>query len=158
MVIPLLLLILCFRHRFVMGLWPLRCRKYRFLQWLNSTGGFLRREILRDGFTSFKKDPWRNSLVVQWLGCYVYAVEGMGLIPGWEIKILKAESKPPPQKKKPNNNNKTRAKGPQGVLFSPFASGHCWGRLWHLDQVERFGTSPRAKAKAEDCRVKTYRA
>ena len=80
--------------------------------------GFLGREILRDGFTSFKKDPWRNSLVVQWLGCRVFAVEGMGLIPVWEIKILKAESKPPPQKN-PTTTTKPEQQGPREWCF-PF--------------------------------------
>ena len=118
--------------------------------------GFLRREILRDGFTSFKKDPWRNSLVVQWFGCCVFIVEGMGLIPGWGIKILKAESNhnPGPPPPKPNNNKKPEQKGPKECCFSFFVSGHCWGKLWHLDQGEHLGTSPRAKAKVEDCRVK----
>ena len=81
--------------------------------------GFLRREILRDGFTSFKKDPWRNSLVVQWFGCCVFTVEGMGLIPGWGIKILKAESKPPPPHQNPTTTKKQSKRDPRSAVF-PF--------------------------------------
>ena len=54
--------------------------------------------------------------MVQWLGCCVFTVEGMGLIPGWRIKILKAESKPPPLKNPTTKNQSKR--DPRSAVFT----------------------------------------
>ena len=57
-----------------------------------------------------------NSLVVQWLGLHASIAGGMGLIPGWETKILHAAVRP---KKKKINTMVTPSKlGKEGNFLN----------------------------------------
>ena len=48
--------------------------------------------------------PWRNSLVVQWLGLGAFTVMAPGSVPGWGTKILQAAQRG--QKRKQNKTTK----------------------------------------------------
>ena len=74
-------------HRTLAGYSPWGCKEYRIV--LSSPLDDYTTIFLFLFLQTFKLFAG-NSLGVQWLGLHAYTAEGLGSIPGWGVKILRA--------------------------------------------------------------------
>ena len=60
-----------------------------FLEYSTHETDFTNKCVLKEQLKNYNPF-WETSLAVQWLQLHTFTAEGLGLIPGWGIKISKA--------------------------------------------------------------------